>query len=171
MSFWERNIWAKMGDSWPRRRSGRRGFWAERKARYWSGSYPTCLLSEDVLEEWATFMEHLMCSWLIWSWRDAIKGLKWTPLEKHNQDTQWRVQTTVNALWTPEAEVNGAHIKKAGIPCWMFSFPDISLFFILKVHVTLQAVGLTNINEVHFAAAMTFSKSRETKLLFLYTVV
>lgn len=67
--------------------------------------------------------------------------------------------------------MNGTHIKKAGIPCWMFLFPDISLLLILKFHVTLQTVGLTNINEVHFAAAMTFSKSSETKLLFLYTVV
>lgn len=49
------------------------------------------------------------------------------------------------------------------------------IFLILKFHVTLQAVVLTNIDEIHFAAAMTLSgsllKGRETKLLFLYTVV
>lgn len=82
-------IWATMWGSWPCRRSGRRGLWAEGQVRQGPVGnkmrlQETCgvlLIStrpllEDTLQDWYMFIENLVCSWLTWSRTDAIEALE-----------------------------------------------------------------------------------------------
>jgi hypothetical protein len=66
--------------------------------------------------------------------------------------------------------VKAAHGNKAGFTSRRFSLYSVYLFD-LKIPLDSSSCILTNINEMHFTAAMTFIwtavKRRNTELLFL----
>lgn len=159
-------IWAMMWGSRPCRRSGRRGLWAEGKVKQGAVSnkmrlQKTCRvllistrpLLEDILQDWY----NLVCSWLTWSRTDAIKGLEVNATGEIN--TEHLVENANSSKCSMNAGRRGEWsecIARREAFCFVGFLFLTFIFSILKFHVTLQAVVLTNTDEIHFAAAMTF---------------
>lgn len=103
------------------------------------------------------FMDNLVCSWLTWSRTDAIKGLE------VNATGETKTEHLVENANSSKCSMNAGRrgewsecIARREAFCFVGFLFLTFIFLILKFHVTLQAVVLTNTDEIHFAAAMTF---------------
>lgn len=171
MYSWEGKIWAQTAKTWTYGSSGRRGLWHREKSNAKAGGSKTRIQkTRSVLLIQHAFSQETRLKTGTPLWRTKCCS------RLHIKSKRCRARLLGNATGeatrTPSSKRQQATRHRLREERWrqpMETKRHFSLIFsILKFHLTLEAVLLTNINETHFAAAGTFiwtqSKNRDTNL-------